>query len=221
MHLLKRERRDARASRHLSCSLGRAACRCALLSAVAWGSMLSATPAAALAKPPEPWEGTVVRWADGDTVWMAREVESQESRVESQTSRLATRNSPLIKIRLHWADAPEIAHSKNDIGQAAGIAAWEHAQQLWPPGTQLHVQPRATSYDRIVADLDCDGVDVALAMTRAGYAWNDPRYKPSAALRAAEAIAHDSHRGLWDETKYGPAVPPWQWRKQKRGTTDE
>lgn len=169
----------------------------------------AATPVGAEA----PWTGRVVRWIDGDTLWVTRS-EARGARGEGRGEELDPRASQLVKIRLHWADAPEVA--QHGVGQAGGVAALELASQLWPPGTPLRIAPRSTSYGRIVADCDRDGVDVARILTYYGFAWNDPRYKPPPSLVRAEQAARAAKRGVWDEAKYGKPVAPWEWRKQKR-----
>jgi|HubBroStandDraft_6_1064221.scaffolds.fasta_scaffold114800_2 micrococcal nuclease len=53
------------------------------------------------------------------------------------------------------------------------------------------------------------------AMVRDGFAWRYVRYDEPGEFTAAEREARDGKRGLWADPH---PVPPWEWRRAKRGT---
>src|SRR4051794_19603819 len=111
---------------------------------IALAALAIGDPNRAFAAPPASFDGKVISFADADTLWI------EPSAVSSQPSAKAKAEKPkAVKVRLHWADAPEVSHSKNDVGQAGGVAALEFAAKRWQ-GATVHVVPRGTSYDRIV-----------------------------------------------------------------------
>jgi endonuclease YncB( thermonuclease family) len=69
-------------------------------------------------------------------------------------------------------------------------------------------------YGRTVADVECQGQDVANEQVRSGLAWYYVRYgKGYEHLGGLEAEARDARRGLWSVE----AVAPWEWRKKING----
>jgi endonuclease YncB( thermonuclease family) len=62
----------------------------------------------------------------------------------------------------------------------------------------------------------CGGVDAGVEQVRRGMAWSRARQtSPGSLLYEAEAHARLRQLGLWAGEK---PVPPWEWRKQQRGT---
>lgn len=150
---------------------------------------------ACVGKPP--YDGTIARFSDGDTFVVERADGAQ------------------VKVRLHYADAPELAHNKRQRDQPGGREALAFAQKKWQ-GKTVTVTPKGESYGRIVADVEVKdtGEDCALALVSAGWASCDPRYHPPQPLRDAEARAVAHKLGAF-AAKEKP-TPPWEWRKTLR-----
>jgi micrococcal nuclease len=117
------------------------------------------------------------------------------------------------KIRLHFVDGPE---KKQDGGFEAALYATRHLL-----GETVHIHPVSKSWDRTVADvrwvLGRDlHIDVAWMLALQGHTWCDPRFKPTGLLKNAQQEAKDTGRGLWG-TNSKP-IPPWEWRKLRKGS---
>ena len=114
-----------------------------------------------------------------------------------------------IAIRVKAADAPELPHRSLRIAeQPYGREAQANLAALCY-GKRAEVEPHGISFQRTVAVVRCDGVDVASAQVAAGYAW---AWRPSkrSPLRALEAQARAQHVGLWADPQ---PVAPWAWRR--------
>lgn len=74
-------------------------------------------------------------------------------------------------------------------------------------------------YNRIVADVKCRGKDAATEQVRNGMAWVYYKYaKGYSYLYPIQDAARKTRSGLWCELdSKQPPVPPWEWRKAKRG----
>ncbi|HRO59429.1 MAG TPA: thermonuclease family protein, partial [Burkholderiaceae bacterium] len=83
---------------------------------------------------------------------------------------------------------------------------------------ELVLEPiKIDPFGRLVAQVDVDGVDPALAMLEAGLAWHFARYDrdlpPALRVRYADAaaLARRERVGLWrDDTP----EPPWDFRRR-------
>jgi micrococcal nuclease len=102
-----------------------------------------------------------------------------------------------VKVRLDGIDAPEQK-------QAYGTRAKQFMSDL-VFGKNVEVLEKGPDrYGRTIGHIFVGGQDVSEAMVRAGFAWRYVEY------------AKDDHRlelGLWSDLK---AVPPWDFRKQKK-----
>ena len=150
-------------------------------------------PPSANAKAPQSFTGEVVRVADGDTYIVKRDDGSE------------------VKVRLHYADCPEISHKPTEVDQPAGREALAAASELLLEA-KVTVTVHGVSYGRLVGDVTCSVGDVALLLTRDGHAMLDTRYKPTKVLVDAQADAKAHHRGLWADDN---PTPPWEWRQQQ------
>lgn len=154
-------------------------------------ALLSAAPAtapAAEAAQAAILPGVVVGVVDGDTA---------DIRLESG----------MIRVRLHAVDAPE-------RDQSHGAASKQALSKL-VYGQQVNVEPvEQDRYDRLVARLWLDGLDVNAAMVRQGAAWVYRRYADDPAYCAYEKAARDLKRGLWALPRSQRAAP-WEWRRRK------
>jgi endonuclease YncB( thermonuclease family) len=151
----------------------------------------STAPAAA----PRAFDAVCSKIADGDTFTVTRSDKSE------------------VRVRLRYADCPEVAHNKRQKDQPFGREAAQFiADELL--GETVRVKPTGTSYQWIVADVSVRGRDVAELLVSSGYAQLDRRYKPPKRLIEAESTARKMNRGLWGADP--PYVPPWEWRKHER-----
>lgn len=133
--------------------------------------------------------GRVVGVRDGDTV---------DVRLQSG----------MIRVRLHGIDAPE--HD-----QAYGRAAKrELSQMVYRKDVELEPVEQ-DRYERLVARLWLDGLDVNAELVKRGAAWVYRRYANEAAWCAYEKQARDRDLGLW-ALPAEQQVAPWEWRRRDR-----
>jgi micrococcal nuclease len=113
-----------------------------------------------------------------------------------------------IRVRLHAIDAPE-------LGQADGPEA-KRALAALVLGKPVLVEPyEQDSYDRLVARLWLDRIDVDAEMVKLGHAWTYRRYADDPAYCRYEQAAREQRLGLWAlPAELRPA--PWDWRRGKR-----
>ncbi|MFZ5557223.1 MAG: thermonuclease family protein [Pseudomonadota bacterium] len=137
--------------------------------------------------------GTVVSIADGDTLTRLGASKTQH------------------KIRLAGIDAPEKAQPFGNVSR----------QNLGKLAFQKQVEAdcgKRDRYGRWVCTVYVDGKDVNLAQLQAGLAWWYRKYAHEqppaqrATYEAAEATAHTSRVGLWQDKN---PVPPWEWRRAR------
>jgi endonuclease YncB( thermonuclease family) len=116
-------------------------------------------------------------------------------------------DSGMIRVRFHAIDAPE---SGQPHGKAAKAAL---ADLIF--GKAVEVEPyEQDRYDRLVARVWIDGVDVNAEMLRTGNAWTYRRYADDPAYCSYEQAARDLGRGLW-RLPADQRVAPWEWRQRK------
>lgn len=110
-----------------------------------------------------------------------------------------------VKIRISAIDAPEKA-------QPFGQVSRQHLARLCFQ-QQATIKTRSRDrYGRTVADVECQGQDVATEQVRSGLAWYYVRYgKGHEHLGELEADARAARRGLWSFE----AMAPWEWRKTR------
>jgi endonuclease YncB( thermonuclease family) len=136
----------------------------------------------------EPFIGTVVSIADGDTLTVLTN-EKQE-----------------IKIRLAEIDAPERY-------QPYGARARQSLSDLCL-GKRAEVLPRVRDrYRHTVAHIKCSGVDANIEQVKRGMAWVYRRYARDHNLYVMQHDARAAKRGLWADSS---PIPPWEFRKQRQ-----
>ena len=115
-----------------------------------------------------------------------------------------------IKVRLAQVDAPE--HH-----QPFGARSREHLAALC---FKQHAEVRPITgggsfdrYGRVVAQVNCKGIDANAEQVRAGMAWVFDRYVTDRRLYALQDEAQAAHRGLWADSR---PVAPWDWRRGTR-----
>ena len=135
-------------------------------------------------------QGKVVGVADGDTITV-----------------LSGRAS--VKVRLWGIDSPE-------GGQPYGKVAKRYASDL-SYGRLVEVRTKDVDrYGRVVGEVILPGgKSLNREMVRAGFAWWYYDYaKKDLELALLEREARGARRGLWADPN---PVPPWAWRRAKRG----
>jgi micrococcal nuclease len=137
--------------------------------------------------------GTVEKIVDGDTLDV----------------KLA---SGVIRVRLHGIDTPERgqAHYKEATESLARLVNQKVAQ-LKPIG-----QP---SFDRMVARVYVDDVDVNAAQLKAGMAYAETRFlwqvDDGDSYCEFEHEARSQKRGIWSYP-WEDRIAPWEWRRRDR-----
>jgi endonuclease YncB( thermonuclease family) len=127
--------------------------------------------------------GRVLKVADGDTL------------------ELECDGRPM-RVRLSQIDAPEFrqAHGLRARNALQGLVAGRRVQ--------LEIHGR-DAYDRPLATVRLDGLDVNREMLRRGHAWAYRRGLRDPSLLDDEAYARERRLGLWSAPD---PLPPWQFR---------
>jgi endonuclease YncB( thermonuclease family) len=163
---------------------GRAVCYCVAV-------LFAAAAPAFAAKPHYELTGRVVAIADGDTLTVLDDSNTQH------------------KIRLAAIDAPE-------KGQPFGTKARENlAAKVFRQTVRVEVID-VDRYKREVGRIYLGGRFVNMEMVTDGFAWRYVQYDKPGEFTAAEADAREHRRGLWADPR---AEPPWEWRRAKRSAS--
>jgi endonuclease YncB( thermonuclease family) len=133
--------------------------------------------------------GQVVKIADGDTLTVLDSARNQH------------------KIRLAGIDAPEKAQAFGTQARNA-LAAAVFRQTVRVDVTDTD------RYGREVGRVYCAGHFVNADLVRAGFAWRYPQWDKPGEFAPLETDARRHHRGLWTDSH---PIPPWEFRKAKRG----
>ncbi|WP_066918291.1 thermonuclease family protein [Steroidobacter denitrificans] len=145
--------------------------------------------------------GTVMRVIDGDTLMV---------RLESGP----------IRVRLHAMDAPEMNQPGGPEAKQALIALVQ--------GRTVELQPvEQDRYERLIAVVHMEVLEINREMIRQGHAWAYRRYMSRSApdYCTDEARARNAGLGLWkspqrEASSASAAAPayiaPWEWRRRKR-----
>ena len=115
---------------------------------------------------------------------------------DGDTCRLVT-GQGVMKIRLAEIDTPE-------IDQPYGTAARDILCAMIC-GRDVDIEPRGTSYDRVVGLIRIGGLDTSEAMVRAGAAWDYVRYDNDPVMPGLEQAARAGRQGLWADPA---SIPP-------------
>lgn len=104
-----------------------------------------------------------------------------------------------LKVRLAEIDAPE-------SGQPFGRRSKRYLSELCFKA-EASIRPTDSDrYGRIVARIECRGLDANLEMVRAGLAWAYTRYQTNPAFSRAELAARSIGAGLWAQPGQ---LAPW------------
>lgn len=116
------------------------------------------------------------------------------------------------KIRLNGIDAPE-------AGQEFSQASRRHLAKLVFGREVLVIWQMTDRYERELAKIMVDRMDINLEQLRAGMAWYFREYERDVPeedrenFDAAEREARSERRGLWQQLN---PLPPWEYRARKR-----
>lgn len=144
---------------------------------------------AAAARLPKSLTGRVTQIADGDTLTIVADRQQH-------------------RIRLWGIEAPE---RKQSFGQQAKQGLDE---KVFHRTVRVVVKQR-DEQGQLVGVVMLDGRNVNLEMVHDGFAWWYPHAAPKAVdIEQAEQDAKLAGRGLWVDKE---AVPPWEYRRGRRG----
>lgn len=131
-------------------------------------------------------QGSIIKVYDGDTLTILH-------------------NGEKFKVRLYGIDAPE-------SNQSYGKEATSHLLTLCPIGSNatLKIKDR-DKYNRIVAIVFCNDIDVNANLVENGFAWAYKEY--SNAYTHLEIKARLTHKGLWKDSN---PIKPSVFRKQEK-----
>lgn len=111
-----------------------------------------------------------------------------------------------VRVRLAEIDAPE-------IDQRYGATARNVLCSMFY-GHEVDIEPRETSYGRVVGLIRGGGLNTSEAMVAAGGAWDYPHCDSDSAMAVLERRASTGRIGLWVDPD---ASPPWTWRHSRAG----
>lgn len=111
-------------------------------------------------------------------------------------------------IRLEHIDCPE-------GGQPFGKNAKRYASTICFDSTVLvKLTGKKDRFGRLIGELYLDDKCINKEMVRAGFAWHFIKYSKDYSYSELEEQARKAKLGLWTDPN---AIPPWEWRKKKRG----
>ena len=113
-----------------------------------------------------------------------------------------------IKIRLAEIDAPE-------RGQPWGTKSRQELAGL-VAGKTVSITPQGQDrYDRIIAKVEVNGLDINRAMVQRGAAWAYDDYVSDLSITQLQAQARSERTGLWAMPAH-ERQPPWEYRAERR-----
>jgi micrococcal nuclease len=116
-------------------------------------------------------------------------------------------DSGMVRVRLHGIDAPE--HD-----QPHGATAKKLLSSL-VYGEMVELEPiEQDRYERLVARVWLEDLDVDAEMVKRGEAWVYRRYARDPAYCSYEKAARDLDRGLWSLHPQ-QRIAPWEWRRRR------
>lgn len=143
--------------------------------------------------------GRIVGVADGDTVTVLDAENMQH------------------KIRMMGIDAPEKKQAFGNKSKASLTALVFNK----PVVVEYNKKDK---YGRTVGKIIVDGIDANLEQVKSGMAWHYKKYQKEQSMddrslyALTEEQARADKRGLWGDAE---PTPPWDWRKQKKITTEQ
>jgi endonuclease YncB( thermonuclease family) len=114
-------------------------------------------------------------------------------------------------LRLWRVDAPEMEWKGRWPQQPWAIEARDFLSRLCEQGVEQWVE-KEKSYGRSVAQVTCNGTDVASALLETGHAWVY-RHRSTRAFMRLQEQAREARIGLWADDF---PVEPLLWRQGKQ-----
>ncbi|MBK1971127.1 thermonuclease family protein [Campylobacter sp. 2018MI35] len=108
------------------------------------------------------------------------------------------------KIRLFGIDAPELK-------QKFGIEAKNYLRSIIQDKKVKIIYKDKDIYDRILAIVEFDNLDINQIMVSKGFAWSYSFY--SDIYTKDQKFAQKNHLGLWEDKN---PIEPYKWRKQNK-----
>lgn len=124
---------------------------------------------------------------------------------------VATCDHKQIVVRLAEIDAPE---QRQDFWLRSKRSLIEMC--LYKNATVI--PKRIDKDERVIAHVNCSGIDVNSEQIRRGMAWVFERYATDKSLYAMQNEAQSSQLGLWE---YASPTPPWEWRDAQQRASKE
>jgi len=125
---------------------------------------------------------------------------------DGDTITLLTDAKEQIKIRFDGIDAPEL---KQDFGNASK----RHLSDMVFGKSVSYEDHGVDRYNRVLAVVYVDGMNVNETMVRNGFAWHFKTYSKDKVLAQLEIDARTAKRGLWSQSN---PVAPWDFRKKSK-----
>lgn len=132
------------------------------------------------------YTGTIIRVIDGDTF-------------------IFQTNEGSMKIRLQGIDAPE---SNQDFGKESTTFLNQYVNK-----TASIIYKGTDKYDRILAYLVIQNININRLIIRKGLAWHYNYFSSDTSFANAQKLAKVDKTGLW---AYPNPTAPWDWRKYKK-----
>jgi len=112
-------------------------------------------------------------------------------------------------IRLGFIDAPEMK-------QKGGVESKANLEKVCKPGmvAKVTILNRDSRYDRLNGLVQIGDTDLSTYQVKSGHAWVYPSFNKNPELPLIEQKARKARVGLWKDKK---PVPPWDYRKNKKG----
>ncbi len=135
--------------------------------------------------------------------------------VDADTLRVSHSDGNLDRVRILGIDAPEVAHSKQEISQPSGEACKNFLHLL--VGTEVTIETtRRDNYGRVLGRVISDDSDIGLLLLKTGCAWIYYPLGLEKDVRAIYQAAYENARmnkiGLFSRSRY---VTPTVWRRRK------
>lgn len=115
-------------------------------------------------------------------------------------------DQPQQRVRMMEIDAPEKAQAYGQKAKQA-LSALIYDKQIEV------VSSGSDRYQRTLAHLKLDGVDINRIMVQQGFAWCYRQYLKDSGCLDDERAAKERQVGLWTDAN---PTPPWEWRRAKR-----
>lgn len=122
---------------------------------------------------------------------------------------LVLRGGSRVKVRLADIDAPE-------KDQPYGMASRESLVKL-AAKRRVEIGSRATdTYNRLIATVHADGVNLNREQVRLGMAWAAPSWRGRRADETMVVLQQEARRGKRGLWAAPGAIEPWRWRRGAR-----